>query len=86
MTEDVKGKVAHVTHADAKTKAQKITDKATKATEKMHTDVTASLDQLQHAEVAAQTVSHDVKAGVHKAADAGAKAAPHHAGSPVTGM
>jgi hypothetical protein len=72
MTENVKGKIAHASHADPKSKAQKAADKVTKATEKMHTDVTASLDQLQH---------HDVKTGAHKEI-ADAKKAPPKAGSP----
>jgi len=63
MTEKGKGK----------TKAQKSADKVIKATEKMHTDVTASLDQLQH---------HDVKTGAPKAA--GVKKAPPKGGSPTT--
>ena len=75
MTGNVKGKVTHVSPDDAKTKAQKITDKATRATEKMHTNVTASLDQLQHAGVAAQAVSHDGKTGIHKGASSAKKAA-----------
>ena len=76
MTEHVKGKIAHVSHADPKTKAQKVAEKATIATEKMHTDVTASLDQLQHP---------DVKTGAHKAV-ADAKKAPPKAGSPKNKM
>ena len=66
MTEKVKGK----------TKAQKAADKVTKATDKMHTDVTASLDQLQHP---------DVKTGAQKAV-AGAKKVPPKTGSPTKKM
>lgn len=83
MTE--KGKVAHVSHANAKTNEQKVTDKATRATEKMHSNVTASLDQLQHSGAAAPTVSHERKNDVRKGA-AGAKKAPHSAGSPAKRM
>ena len=86
MTGNVKGKVAPVSHVDAKTKAQKIADKATKATENMHRIVTASLDQLQHPGTAPQTVSHDGKAGARKKAVTGAKKAPHHSGSPMKNM
>ena len=66
MTEKVKGK----------TKAQKVADKVTKATDKMHTDVTASLDQLQHP---------DVKTGAKKEVT-GAKKAPPKVGSPTKKM
>lgn len=57
-------------------KAQKATEKAT---EKMHSDVTASLEQLEHPGVKAQKASADVKTSVHK----GAKTAAHKAESPL---
>lgn len=75
MTGNIKGKVTHESPDAAKMKAQKITDKENRATEKMHTNVTASLDQLQHAGVAAQAVSLDGKTGVHKGASAAKKTA-----------
>jgi uncharacterized phage infection (PIP) family protein YhgE len=84
MTEKGKGKVAPVSQTGAKTKSQKAADradrKATKATEEMHRIVTASLEELQHPGAGAQNVSHDLKTGVRKAV-AGAKKAPHKAGS-----
>ncbi|MCK9590980.1 MAG: hypothetical protein M0Q91_03065 [Methanoregula sp.] len=52
-------------------KAQKATEKAT---EKMHSDVTASLDQLEHPGVKAQKASADVKTSVHKGAKIAHKA------------
>jgi hypothetical protein len=72
MTGNEKSKVVHASHADPKSKAQKAADKVTRATEKMHTDVTASLDQIQH------PVG---KTGAHKAV-ADAKKAPPKTGSP----
>jgi hypothetical protein len=86
MTGKVKGQVAAVSHLDAKTKAQKIADKATKATENMHRIVTASLDQLQHAAAAPQIVSHEGKTGTRKKAGAGTKKAPHHSAKPMKKM
>jgi hypothetical protein len=68
MTDDVKGM------AGKAAKAKKASDKAT---EKMHSDVTKSLDQLEHPGAAAQKVSEDVKTSAHK----GAKTAAHGAGS-----
>lgn len=85
MTENVKGKVPHVSLAIAKTKAQKITDKATRTTEKMHDDVTASLDQLQHSEPVAKNVRPNVKTVADKVG-AGTRAAKHGAGSHMKKM
>lgn len=76
MTGNGKEKVAHASHADPKSKAQKAADKVTRATDKMHTDVTASLDQIQHP---------DVKTGAKKAI-VDAKKAPPKAGSPKKKM
>lgn len=68
MTDYVKGKTAKAA------KAQKASDKAT---EKMHSDVTTSLEQLGHHGAKAQKVSEDVKTSAHK----GAKTAAHGAES-----
>jgi len=76
MTGYGKEKITPASHADPKTKIQKAADKVTKATEKMHTDVTASLDQLQHP---------DEKTGAKKAV-ADAKKAPSKTGSPKKKM
>jgi len=65
MTDDVKGK------------AGKSIKASEKATEKMHSDVTKSLDQLEHPGATPQKVSKDVKTSAHK----GAKTAAHGAES-----
>ncbi len=85
MTENVKGKVPHVSLAIAKTKAQKMTDKTTRTTEKMHDDVTASLDQLQHSGAAAQAARPNAKSGAGKSG-AGTRTAKHSAGSHMKKM
>ena len=59
MTVAVKGKTK------AQKMAEKTATKAIKATEKMHNDVTASLEQLQHRNV--KTSTPKVVAGMKKA-------------------